>query len=145
MKSASIRVLVADGDPLVSRALVRLLRNSVDVEVIATAKSEDEVLKLADQLHPAVALVDARTARLDGMKDKQSLSKQSLCEQIPATRVIILSVYEALRDEALSTGACRFLLKDGGRDALVAAIRLAANGQCESDLGDMGENDSSGG
>jgi DNA-binding NarL/FixJ family response regulator len=70
---------------------------------------------------------------------------QRICQQIPATRVIVLSVYEALRDEALSAGACRFLLKNHGRDGLVAAIRLAASGQCQYDLGDMGENDSLGG
>jgi DNA-binding NarL/FixJ family response regulator len=140
MKSAPIRVLVADGDPLICRALVRLLHDSVDVEVIATSAKGEEVLEIAGRLLPAVALVDAHTARMDGMK-----VTQSLCQQVPATRVIILSVYEALRDEALSAGACRFLLKDGGRDGLVAAIRLAASGQCEGDPGSKGENDSLGG
>jgi DNA-binding NarL/FixJ family response regulator len=137
MKRAPIRVLVADGDPLVCRALVRLLHDSVDVEVIATAKDEDEVLELAGQLHPAVALVDARTgrtgmstARVDGIEVTQST--QSLCRQLPATRVIILGVYATMREQALNAGACRFVLKDCSRDTLVEAIRLAASGQCEA-------------
>ena len=134
MKSPPIRVLIADGDPLVCRALVRLLHDCVDVEVIATAKDEDEVLELAGQLHPAVALVDARAGRMgmstawvDGMK-----ATQSLCRQLPATRVIILGIYATMREQALSAGACRFLLKDCSRDMLVEAIRLAASGQCET-------------
>ncbi len=139
-KSAPIRVLIADGDPLVCKALARLLGNGADVEVVATSADRGEVLELAGWFRPAVALVDARTVRLDGMD-----VTRSLCHSFPATRVIILSVYEALRDEALSSGACRFLLKDGGRDGLVAAIRLAASGQCEGDLSAMGENDSLGG
>jgi DNA-binding NarL/FixJ family response regulator len=127
MKSIPIRVLIADGDPLVCRALSRLLRNSAYVKVIATSADRDEVLELAGQLLPAVALVDAHTARMDGMEVTQSLR-----QQVPETRVIVLGVYEALREEAMSAGACRFLLKDGSRDAFVEAIRLASSGQCEA-------------
>ena len=74
MKSAPVRVLIADGDPLVCRALARLLRNSASVEVIATSADRDEVLELAEVFNRAVALVDARTARLDGMDVTQILS-----------------------------------------------------------------------
>lgn len=137
MKNAPVRVLIADGDPLVCRALARLLGNNADVEVVATAVDRNEVLELAGQFRPAVALVDAHTPRMDGMD-----VTRRLYERFPETRVIILGVYEALRDEALRAGACHFLLKDGGRAALVAAIQLAASGQCEGDLHDMGENDS---
>jgi len=139
MKSTPIRVLIADGDPLVCRALVRLLHGSVDVEVIATAKDEDEVLEYAGQFQPAVALVDARmgrtglgAARADLMERMDGINvTESLCLQLPATRVIILGVYATMRDQALSAGACRFLLKDCSRDTLVESIRLAASGQCE--------------
>lgn len=140
MKSASIGVLIADGEPLVGRALARLLANNAGVQVIATSARGDEVLELAGRLHPAVALVDAHTPRMDGMD-----VTRNLCQRFPETRVIVLGVYEALRDEALRAGACRFLLKDGGRAALVAAIQLAASGQCEDDLAGTGENDSPGG
>lgn len=140
MKSAPIRVLIADGDPLVCRALARLLGNNADVEVVATSTGGDEVLELAGRLRPAVALVDAHTPRMDGME-----LTRSLWQRFPETRVIVLGVYEALREEALRAGACRFLLKDGGRAALVAAIQLAASGPCEDDLSDLGENDSLGG
>jgi len=142
MKSTPIRVLIADGDPLICRALVRLLHDTVDVEIIATAKDEDEVLELAGQFQPAVALVDARMGRkgmsaarvdlIDGLERMDGIKvTQSLCRQLPATRVIILGVYATMRDQALSAGACRFLLKDCSRDTLVEAIRLAASGQCE--------------
>ena len=130
MTSAPIRVLIADSDPLVCRALARLLRNSADVEVIATSADRDEVLDLAGQLHPAVALVDAHTARLDGM-DGMDVTR-ILSHRFPATRVISLGIYATMRDQALIAGACRFLLKDCSGDTLVEAIRLAASGQCEA-------------
>lgn len=138
-----ISVLIADGDPLVCRALVRLLYDSVDVEVIATANDERATLELASQSHPAVALLDARmiwtgmgAAQAEGIKVTQSLR-----EQLPATHVIILGVYATMRQQALSAGACRFLLKDCSRDTLVEAIRLAARGQCESGPVEIGDND----
>jgi len=140
MKSAPIRVLIADGDPLVCRALTRLLRNSPGVEVIATSVDGDEVLELAGQFHPGVVLVDAgtaRTGRLDGMALTRSLS-----QRFPAVRVIVLGVYATMRDHALVAGACRFLLKDCSGDSLVEAIQLAKCGQCERDAIDMGKSDS---
>jgi DNA-binding NarL/FixJ family response regulator len=130
MKSAPIRVLIADSDPLICRALVRWLHDSGDVEVIATAQDDDAVLALAGQFHPPVAVIDARTGRagqLDGI-----MVTQRLCRQLPLTRVILLGIYATTREQALSAGACRFLLKDGSRDALVAAIQLVARGECEA-------------
>ncbi len=127
MKSAPIRVLIADGDPLVCRALARLLGSSALVEVIAASADRDEVLELAARLHPAVALADARITQPDGMDVARSLS-----QGFPATRVIVLGVYATMRDQALIAGACRFLLKDCSSDTLVEAIRLAARGECDT-------------
>ena len=67
IKSKPIRVLIVDGDPLICRALVRLLKDAPDVEVVATATDALVTLELAEQFRPAVALLDAGTARLDGM------------------------------------------------------------------------------
>ncbi|HMA33896.1 MAG TPA: response regulator transcription factor [Chloroflexia bacterium] len=122
-----IRVLIADGDPLVCRALVRLLQDAGDLEVVATASTAETVLALATQLQPAVVVVDAQTARLDGLAVTRRLG-----QQVPATRVVVVSVYATLCDAALAAGACQCLLKDGSRAELVAAIRLAAQGHCQA-------------
>lgn len=116
-----------DGDPLICRALVRLLKDAPDVEVVATATDALVTLALAEKFRPAVALLDAGTARLDGM-----LLTRSLRLQAPAIQVVMLSVYATMRDPSLTAGACRFLLKDSSRDELVGAIRLAARGQCQT-------------
>ena len=99
-----------DGDPLICRALVRLLKDAPDVEVVAMATDALVTLELAVQFRPAVALLDAGTARLDGM----TLTR-SLCQQAPAIQVVMLSVYATMRNPSLAAGACRFLLKDSGR------------------------------
>jgi DNA-binding NarL/FixJ family response regulator len=121
-----VRVLVADGDPLVSRALVRLLQDASAVEIVAVAADGVAAQALALHLQPAVAVLDARTAQPDGMVLLRHLR---LLAQAP--RIVVLSVYATCREQALAAGACQFLLKDCGRDALVAAILLAAQGHCQ--------------
>ncbi len=127
-KHDPIRILIIDGDPQVGRALVRLLKPADDIAVIATATDEKAAIELAVRLRPAVALVDVGAAQMDGIADTRAL-----CQQAPTTRVIVLSVYATFRSHAFAAGACRFLLKDCGRDELIAAIRLAARGQCQTD------------
>jgi DNA-binding NarL/FixJ family response regulator len=127
MRSELIRVLIVDGDPQIGRALVRLLQPAEDIQVIGTATDEKTAIELAVRLGPAVALVDVGDARMDGME-----ITRTLCQQAPATRVVMLSVYARFGGQALAAGACRFLLKDCGRDELVAAICLAARGQCQT-------------
>jgi DNA-binding NarL/FixJ family response regulator len=125
-QTRSIRVLIANGNLLVCRALERLLRDAKDVEVVAMATTELLTLELAGQLQPSVALLDVGNARRDGMALTRKLRQQT-----PAMQIVVLSVYESFRDQALTDGACHFLLKDCSRVELVAAVRLAAHGQCQ--------------
>jgi DNA-binding NarL/FixJ family response regulator len=121
---------MADGDPLVSRALVRLLQDAPAVEIVAVAADGVAALTHALQLQPAVVVLDMRTAQPDGMVLLRHLR---LLTQAP--RIVVLSVYATCREQALAAGACQFLLKDCGREPLVAAILLAAQGHCQA-LGD---------
>lgn len=122
-----IRVLIADGDPLVGRALGRLLQDTIEVEVVATASDAAAALVLAGQYQPAVAVIDARTAQLGGLAVMRHLRRLA-----PAPHIVVVSVYATFRDQALAAGACRFLLKDCSRVELVTAIRLAAQGHCQA-------------
>ena len=125
-KNEPIRVLIVDRDLLVGRALARLLQDSHDVEVVAIAADGWAAIRQSMLLQPVVALVDAQTARLDGLAFTRNMHQQA-----PTIRIVIVSVYAWFRSQALAAGACRFLLKDCGRDELVRAIRLAALGHCQ--------------
>ena len=124
-----IRVLIVDGNPLVCRALVRLLEDAAGMEVVATATDGAAALQVAGQLHPDVVLVDVQTIEdVDGLELVRSLRQQAA----PA-RVVALGVYEGFRDQALAAGACRFLLKDCSRDELAQVLHLAVRGQCKNE------------
>lgn len=113
--------------PIPSAPLVRLLQDAAEVEVVGSATEGATALALARQLQPGVVVLDARTAQPNGMVLIRHLR---LLAQAP--RIVVLSVYTTVREQALAAGACRFLLKDCSRAALVTAIWLAAQGHCQS-------------
>ena len=74
---------------------------------------------------PDVVLMDVRMPRLDGIA-----ATRAIVGERPATRVLVLTTFD-LDDyvyDALTAGASGFLLKDVGRDDLVAAVRVVAAG-----------------
>ena len=63
--------------------------------------------------------------RLDGIA-----ATRAIVSERPATRVLVLTTFD-LDDyvyDAITAGASGFLLKDVGRDDLVAAVRVVASG-----------------
>ncbi len=124
--SQKIRMLIVDGDPLVCRAVVRLFQSAPDVEVIGSATNRTDAFELVDRLHPDVIVVEASSRRLDGLELTSELHRMS-----PEMRIVVLSVYGALEEDALLAGACRFLRKDAGQAEMWASVRLAAAGHCQ--------------
>ena len=120
-----VRVLIADGDPLVCRALGRLLHDRADISVVAQATDANTALRLTDQLQPDVALFDAGSVALGAMELTITVHRL-----YPRVRIVVLGIYATFCDQALAAGACQFLLKDSGRDELVAAIRHAGQEKC---------------
>jgi DNA-binding NarL/FixJ family response regulator len=69
--------------------------------------------------------MDVRMPRLDGIA-----ATRAIVGDHPATRVLVLTTFD-LDDyvyDAITAGASGFLLKDVGRDDLVAAVRVVAAG-----------------
>ena len=114
------RVLVVDDDPLVRSALGLMLGGQADIEVVGEAADGLEGIRLADDLHPDVVLMDIRMPRLDGLGATRELHARP-----SPPRVIVLTTFDADEHvvEALAAGADGFLLKDTPPPEIVAAIR----------------------
>ena len=83
------------------------------------------VLLADDQADPDVVLMDIRMPELDGIAATAAITVAH-----PDVRVLVLTTFD-LDDyvyDALHAGASGFLLKDVGRDDLVAAVRVVAGG-----------------
>ncbi|WP_410595629.1 response regulator [Amycolatopsis sp. lyj-23] len=123
----TIRVLVADDQPLVRAGLVALLKAAPGIEVIADAANGVEAVSRAVASRPDVVLMDVRMPDLDGI----SATRQILARndgQPP--RIIILTTFDVSEYvyTSLREGAAGFLLKDTPADRIIAAVHSVAAG-----------------
>ena len=122
----TIRVLVADDQPLMRAAFEMTLRPEADIEVVGEAANGHEAIEQARRLHPDVILMDIRMPDLDGVEATRILASDG-----DAIKILILTTFDIDEYvlEALEAGASGFLLKDIRADELVKAIRVVADGE----------------
>jgi len=121
-----IRIVIVDDHAIVRQGLRFLLEKQTDMEVVGESKDGVQGVALVANLLPDVVLLDLLMPQMDGITAVRRI-KQST----PNTHIIILtSFYE---DEqifsAIKAGALSYLLKDTSPEALVDAVRVAANGE----------------
>jgi DNA-binding NarL/FixJ family response regulator len=127
----TIRVLLADDQPLVRAGLAMLIDAESDLEVVGEAGNGRDAVDLARRLRPDVVVMDVRMPELDGVEaTRQLLEDDSEQDDPDAVKVIILTTYHV--DDAvyaaLRAGASGFLLKDAAADELISAIRTVQEG-----------------
>jgi DNA-binding NarL/FixJ family response regulator len=122
----TIRVLVADDQPLMRAAFEMTLRAEDDIELVGEAADGREAIELARALHPDVILMDIRMPELDGVEATRILTAED-----QAIKILILTTFDIDEYvlEALRAGASGFLLKDVRAHELARAIRVVADGE----------------
>lgn len=117
---SSIRILLADDHHLFRQGLRRILEEQEGLDVVAEASSGLEALDKAKHFRPDVAIVDIAMKELNGIETTAQLLKQ-----LPATAVLILSMYNDERyvNRAVRAGARGYLLKDTLEEELIEAVR----------------------
>jgi DNA-binding NarL/FixJ family response regulator len=122
----TIRVVVADDEPLVRAGLRMVLRPAADIEVVAEAGNGREALDAIASHRPDVALIDIRMPAVDGLAVLRELKQRNL-----TVAAVMLTTFD-LDDyihTALAEGAVGFLLKDTPPRKLADAVRAAATGE----------------
>ncbi|MGD9695227.1 MAG: response regulator [Thermoleophilia bacterium] len=124
--SATIRLVVADDDPLVRMGLGMLLAGDDGIRVVAEATDGVEAIAAVEEHGPDLVLMDIRMPNLDGLAATERIRARE-----GAPEVIVLTTFDA--DEqvlrALRAGASGFLLKDTPPAEIVRAVRLVAGGE----------------
>jgi len=108
------------------RAGVRmLLGTQPDMDIVGEAATGREAIQMAEELGPAVVLMDISLPDMDGFKATQEIKRRH-----PGVAVLALTMYD---DEAhflrmISKGASGYLPKRAAPDDLVFAIRAVHGG-----------------
>jgi len=121
-----IRVLLADDSPR-SREGLRALLATIglsahgdvrsEVEVIGEAANGQEAVRLVEECHPDVVLMDARMPVMDGLEATRRIK-----DNWPAVKVIMLTMYGSYRSDALAAGADAFVNKTDPPEQLLETI-----------------------
>ena len=120
-----VRVLIADDRPRARDGLRALLGTWPEVDVIGEAANGREAVDLVGRCRPDVVLMDVRMPEMDGLEATR-LIKRSW----PEVRVVMLTMYDIHRADALAAGADSFLVKGYPAEELLdATLDLQEGGQ----------------
>ncbi len=122
----TITIMLADDHEVVRKGLQMTIEPESDMSLLAAVSNGAELLaRLAEQ--PAdVVLLDVQMPVMDGLTAARQIS-----ERYPQTQILMLTSFasDAQLHAALQAGVTGYLLKDASGDALLAAIRGAAQGE----------------
>ncbi len=124
-REAMVTVVVGDDHPMYRDGVVRALKESGRIQVVAEVGDGRAALAAIREHSPAVALLDYRMPELDGLEVVHAVARDGL-----STHVLLLSATEdpATVYEALAAGAAGYLTKESDRDEIVAAVISCASG-----------------
>lgn len=121
-----ISVLLVDDHTLVRRGFRRILEDEQDIAVAGEAGDGVEAVKLAEELHPKVIVMDCAMPGMNGLEATRKILAKN-----PQALVLMLSMHpeETLVRQALDAGARGYVLKNAVDLELGAAIRRVVNGE----------------
>lgn len=122
----TIRILLVDDHTLFRSGLKALLLRQADFEVVGEASDGLEGVKLAEQLHPDLVLLDLDMPAMSGIEALAQMVEMN--HDMP---VVMLTVSEDAEDlkEAFVLGARGYLVKNIEADYLVSSIRQIIAGE----------------
>jgi DNA-binding NarL/FixJ family response regulator len=116
---------IVEDDGVLRNTLARLINETAGFECVAACALGEEALQKLPGLNPEVVLMDLNLPKMSGIDCIRRLK-----ELLPATPVIVLTVYEDSEHifRALKAGACGYLLKRSEPEDVLVAIKDAREG-----------------
>ena len=123
----TIRVLLADDQPLLRGGFAVFINSAPDLAVVGEAATGRQAVEMARTTRADVVLMDIRMPDLDGLAATRLITAD---EDLAGVRVLILTTFEIDEYvfEALRSGASGFLGKSAEPEELLNAIRIVHRG-----------------
>jgi DNA-binding NarL/FixJ family response regulator len=121
----TVRLVLADDQPLVRSGLRVLIADAPDITVVGEAGTGAEAVEIVSAVRPDVVVMDIRMPGMDGIEATRLITASAEPPQ-----VLMLTTFDD--DEyvygALRAGASGFLVKDMALEDILTAIRVVAAG-----------------
>ena len=103
---ATLRILIADDEPLATERLQLLLARNVGVDLVGTASDGDGAVRLAEALNPDAVLLDIAMPGMDGIDVARALARRR-----PSPAVIFVTAFDQFAVAAFEVAAVDYLMK----------------------------------
>jgi DNA-binding NarL/FixJ family response regulator len=125
-----IRVLIVDDQEIVCEGLHVVLSASPSIEVVGMAHDGARAVEMVAALRPDLVLMDLKMPLMNGVQATHAIKTEH-----PETAVLVLTTYDEddWVADAIRAGANGYLLKDTGREDIVAAIEGVMAGKTPVD------------
>lgn len=127
---SEIKILIVDDHEVVRSGLSFLFKQYDHFKVVGEAENVTDSLKMVEELHPDVVIMDVRLRDGSGIDACEKITSQFL-----DVNVIMLTSFgdDEIVLESIRAGAKGFVLKDVGNDELIKAIEAASRGESQLD------------
>lgn len=124
-KGETVQVLIVDDHQMFTDGLKFLVDSSSQFRVCGIASSEDRAYRVLDSQKVDMVLMDIRLPGTDGIELTRRIKSKR-----PDIKVIIISTFgnEGFIQHAIEAGADGYLLKDDGKEKLLAALETVWSG-----------------
>jgi two-component system response regulator NreC len=121
-----ITIVIADDHQMMRQGLCSLLGAQPDFQVVGDAGDGEAAVKLVEELHPDVLVLDMVMPGINGIEVTRRVRKLS-----SACAIVILSMYgaEGYVREAIQAGARGYVLKKDFAEELASAVREVLAGR----------------
>src|ERR1700752_1910123 len=119
LKSATVRIVIADDHEIFRRGLRSLLESHSDWQVCGEAGNGREAIEKVRELKPDVVVLDVTMPQVNGLEAAREIRRI-----VPESKVVILSQHEPalMRQSALAAGAGAYVTKSEVSRELMNAI-----------------------
>ena len=123
---ARIRLAIVDDYDPIRIGLRSTFELEEDIEVVGDYSDGESAVRDAERTMPDVVLMDVRMPGMDGVE-----ACRLIRDRVPGVNVVMLTSFddEQAATASILAGARGFLLKNGGPDELLHAVRAAMNGE----------------
>jgi DNA-binding NarL/FixJ family response regulator len=125
LRSAQIKVLIADDHPLIIAGIRRTIEHVDDMEVVGEARTGAELTQLIERRQPDLVLMDLKMPGVAGVE-----AVERIRQRWPEIKTVVLSACDdrATIDAALHAGASAYVLKSAHTVDIASVLRQASSG-----------------